>query len=313
VNQESTHNPQDQSPQGDGALPKAVLLRMAADGELDALGQQQLDDHLRNHPEDQACIDGERQLRSACARALAGAAAAPPALRTRVEALLADTRTRTTRASGASDDHRDSVPESFAPQTRSRSFWRRQAIVRFTAAAAMLALVATVAFMVGRTSPNAWAPAGTRIAAFARHEHSRCMTDMPTINSKFTVTELDKVPDAFSAITGKPVSLPTILHAERTGLHFVDAGECHLPGQGKSMQIRFRIGDNSNDLVSLWVQDDDGTLPLKEGVTYATGTGNGCVRLWRIGSVRYVLVCPDAEAAPMAIKALQVPTKTEQF
>lgn len=314
-------NPPQHEPESAAQLPVAVLLRLAADDELDASAQSQLQAHLRAHPEDQTIIEAERALRRACSRACSGDANTPPSLCSRIDSIIAQSRQHETQsASPASTspastpvvDDEPSIPQSLAAQTRSRRFWVGQTVVRYAALAAMIALVALVAFQVGRSS-DSWKPMGTQIAAFARHEHTRCLTDMPVIESKFTIKELDKVPSEFAAITGKTVTLPAILHAQQAGLEFIDAGQCHLPGKGKSMQIRFRTADNPDEILSLWVQDDDGQLPLKEGTTYTTGSGRNCVRLWRVDGIRYVLVCPDENTAPLATQAFHAPSQTQSF
>ncbi len=304
------------TPKSAAPLPVAVLLRLAADDELDASAQTQLEAHLRAHPEDQAIIDAERALRRACSRACSSDVSAPPSLRNRIDAIIAQSRQHEAQSASSVStpvaDDEPSVPQSLASQTQSRRFWIRQTVVRYAALAAMIALVAVVAFQVGRSS-DSWKPMGTQIAAFARHEHTRCLSDMPVIESKFTITELDQVPSEFAAITGKAVTLPAILHAQQAGLEFIDAGQCHLPGRGKSMQIRFRTADHPDQIISLWVQDDDGQLPLKEGITYTTGSGSDCVRLWRVDGIRYVLVCPDENTAPLATQAFEAPSQTQSF
>ena len=127
-------------------------------------------------------------------------------------------------------------------------------------------------------------------------------------DAKFTIETLDQLGAEFAALAGRDISLGAIAAAESQGLHFVDAGRCHLPGGGTAMHIRFRADGPGAGLVSVWAQVD-GTLDLEEGLTYKAGEGCDCVRLWRVGEVRYVMVCSDDQEQPLAEKALACPSQ----
>ena len=281
-----------------GELPIAALLRMAADGELSAEQESRLRAHLAAHPEDERRVDFERELRGACARACCPDCCAPAGLRERVMACCDE----------------DTVAEglaSRAPETRDRSFWARRMVLRFGAVAALIALVALMSFMVGRsaapTTPEGWIQ---RVASFTRKEHGRC-AEMPAAeNSKFTVERADQLEPEFAILAGREVSLGTVLEAADKGLQFLDAGECHLPGGGTAMHIRFQTDDPTAGVVSVWAQVD-GSLELDEGKTYVSGEGCDCVRLWRVGEVRYVMVCSSEESAPAAGGAFGCPLTTQ--
>lgn len=287
-------------------LPIGALLRLAADGELGPEQMERLEAHLAAHPEDAARIEFERDLRKACARACCGCGCAPASLRERI---LAGAEPAATVG-----------PEA----TRSRSYWLTGAIARYGALAAMVALVALVSFLAGRVgapeqqagveipSPTPRAVA-LSLASFARAEHERCEGGGPAIEGKFSIHDPGAVSEELSSIVGRAVTIPCILRAEREGLHFVDAGLCHPP-TGDAMHIRFSTsGELRPPLVSLWVQPDDGRLAIEDGVTYVLGDGGECVRFWRLNGMRYVLVCPDAAAAPGVREALESPAPTRTF
>jgi hypothetical protein len=284
-------------------LPLAALLRLAADGELTPEQGARLEAHLAAHPEDAERIEFERSLREACSRACCPGCCAPAGLRERIA-----------RAAGG-----DAGAEMIAERTRSRSFWAVGNLARFAAAAALVLLVASAGYLVGRAEPRlagieSGPPNGRLLAAslarFVRGEHGRCTEGGPAIDSKFYVTEPDAVPAEFADIVGASVSLPTVALAEERGLRFVDAGLCHPPG-GDAMHIRFRT--DTDRLVSLWVQLDDGTLGIEDGVTYTMGEGAECIRFWRVDGVRYVLVCPDEAAVPFVSLALASPAAVRSF
>ncbi|MCC7387724.1 MAG: hypothetical protein IT431_03050 [Phycisphaerales bacterium] len=277
--------------------PIAALLRMAADGELPAEQEPRLRAHLAAHPGDAERIEFERRLRAACARACAPETGAPPALRDKVLARWRETADEL----GAR-----------AARTRSQGFWAGRMLVRFGAVAALIALVAVVAFQTGRfgQGPTGPGPGATieQVARFARAEHGRCTGLPDPDNAKFTVETLDQLGAEFAAFAGRDISLGAVAAAESQGLHFVDAGRCHLPGGGTAMHIRFRTDGPGEGLISVWAQVD-GTLELEEGLTYKAGEGCDCVRLWRVGEVRYVMVCSDDQEQPLAEKAMACPSQ----
>lgn len=274
--------------------PIAALLRMAADGELSAEQEARLRAHLAAHPGDAERVEFERRLRAACARACTPETDAPPALRDKVLACCRQ---------GAN---------GLAVHTRTEGFWAGRMLVRFGAVAALIALVAVVAFQTGRFGRPAGGPGSVatieQVARFARAEHGRCIGLPDADDAKFTIETLDQLGAEFAALAGRDISLGAIAAAESQGLHFVDAGRCHLPGGGTAMHIRFRTDGPGAGLVSVWAQVD-GTLDLEEGLTYKAGEGCDCVRLWRVGEVRYVMVCSDDQEQPVAEKALACPSQ----
>lgn len=295
-------------------LSIAALLRMAADSECNEQQEARLRAHLDAHPEDEQRIEFDRQLRGACCRACSPECCAPSSLHASVRECCCETDQADTLADGLA---------ARAEQTHQQSFWAGRMVARFGAVAALIALVAVVAFMVGRFGPAPISgPDGTggvinttiaeQVATFVRGEHNRC-TDMPTgDNAKFTVREVASVPAEYSSLVGQTVTLASILKATEHGLTFVDAGECHLP-TGIALHIRFKTADPDAGFVSLWIQPDDEQVDIKDGLTYTCGEGCDCVRFWRAEGVRYVLVSPNLEAAPAAGQALECPEMRTQF
>lgn len=283
-------------------LPIAALLRLAADDELTAEQRARLDAHLLEHPEDGRRIEFERSLRCACARACCPCGCAPAGLRERILAQAATGGAEAT--AGAS---------RAAPR---RPDWGVRAVVRFGAVAAAVALVAVMAFLVGRSGQERGGLSGRTLAAslagFVVTEHERCAGGDATVESKFFIHDAEEAANEFGALVGRPVSLPCLRHAELEGLRFVDAGLCHPPG-GDALHMRFRRQDaeGGSGLVSLWVQEDDGRLPMEDGVTYTLGVGCDGVRVWRLDGIRYVLVCSRAEEVPAACSALASPRATQ--
>lgn len=291
MNQPEGHN------QGD--LPIAALLRMAADGELTPELEARLRAHLDAHPGDADRVEFECKLREACACACTPDTHAPPSLRDKV---LACCRAEATPGPPHADE------------TRRRAFWARPHLARFGAIAAVLTLVAAVSFMVGRggidLGPVTPQVMMGRVVHFVRREHDRC-ADMPVHdNAKFTVEQPSGLEPEFAALAGREVSLKTILDAENHGLHFLDAGQCHLPSGGTAMHIRFTTDNPGVGVVSVWAQVG-GTLDLDEGVTYAADDQSGvAVRLWRVGEVRYIMVCCTPDELPEAEDALGCPSQS---
>ncbi len=303
--------------EGNNRVSIAMLLRLAADGELSAQQEADLRAHLEAHPEDKARIEFDRKLREACGCACVPDCCAPESLRVRVLACCGESS-----GEPGAPPRRAGVAEGLAAraeQTRGRGFWAARVITRFGAIAAVVALVGVVAYMVGRTSPvpggdaaASMRTAADRIASFVRKEHDRCASGVPEIGAKFDITEPTEIPAAFESVVGKAFSLESILDAESHGLRFVDAGLCRPPG-GDALHIRFDAGGEGKSPVSLWIQRDDGSLPIEDGITYTKGDGCECVRFWRVDGVRYILVGSQEDAGPFASLALHSPPMVKPF
>lgn len=253
----------DRSSGAEGAMGPGVLLRAAADGELDPCQRERLAAHLREHPEDLRRVDFERQLRDACGRSLGGPSA-PAHLR---EAIVA--------ARG-----RDGVLARLRPALQ-------------TLAAAVLLLVA-VAFLARMAAIGGGAPAlagYAELAGYVAAEHEACERD-PSRAAKFTVERLDAVPQRFQNVLGGAAGLSEFQEA---GLTFRDAGECRLPGRGPSVHVRFERVENG-EAVSLFIQRArDSRVDFEPGRAYRLRSpGNDAlgreVYAWRSGELNYYIV-----------------------
>lgn len=300
--------------EGNNPASIATLLRLAADGELSEQQEAELRAHLEAHPEDRARVEFDKKLRDACGCACAPDCCAPESLRTRVLACCADAA-----AGGAQDPQLADRLAARAEETRDRGFWSGRAIARFGTIAAVIALVGLVSYMVGRSTPPG-GPQGQptirtveeRISNFVRTEHNRCEKSSPEIGKKFTITDPRELPAAFESMIGQPFSLACVLDADAHGLRFVDAGRCYPPG-GDAIHVRFVTEDEDASPVSLWIQKDDDSLPMEDGVTYTAGEGCDCVRFWRVDGVRYVLISSQEQAGPFASLALHSPETVRPF
>ena len=298
-------------------LSIAALLRLAADGELDAEQEARLRAHLEAHPEDEQRIEFDRQLRCACRRACSPECCAPESLRDRIRACCCESEQSDALAEGLA---------SLAEQTRTPSFWAGRVVARFGAIAALIALVAVVTVLVRQTGtvPGHGSLGGAegsgvieasmaeQIATFVRDEHDRCASMPAQLNSKFTVREVTEIPAKYESLFGQAVTLASVLKASEYGLRFVDAGKCHVP-TGTAIHIRFQTDDPEAGFVSLWIQPDDSQMDIEEGITYTCGEGCDCVRFWRAEGVRYVLVSPNLAVAPAAGQALDCPKICTKF
>lgn len=300
--------------EGNNPASIATLLRLAADGELSEQQEAALRAHLEAHPEDRARVEFDRKLRDACGCACAPDCCAPESLRQRVLACCSETA-----GGSASDPHLADRLAARGEQTRDRGFWSGRTIARFGTIAAVIALVGLVSYMVGRSTPPSGPPSQPtirtveeRISNFVRTEHNRCAKSSPDIGKKFTINDPSELPAVFESIIGQPFSLACVLDANDHGLRFVDAGRCYPPG-GDAIHVRFVTDDEAASPVSLWIQKDDDSLPMEDGITYTAGEGCDCVRFWRVDGVRYVLITSQEQAGPFASVALHSPETVRPF
>lgn len=268
MSEQTSHNPHDPSPKPDHTgeardlLPVGALLRAAADNELSAEDRARLDAHLRDHPEDDARIEFERRLRSHCAGAMQ-APPAPAALRERILAIAASAGQTTDSFSDEADQpDQDALADRIAERSRvareTHFGGRNRALVG--AAAAILLLVAgyslfsQVLSTPGTAGPqNAGVANGVSLANFFAAEHDRC-AKVPERSDKFTVADMNRVPDAITRILG---AVPSIPDFEAAGMVFRDMGECHVPGEGRSVHVRLETDGSrcrKGISVSLFIQ-----------------------------------------------------------
>ena len=303
MSEPTSHNPSSGMPDagsGPDPLPIASLLRAAADDELSTEDRARLDAHLRKHPEDDARIEFERRLRTHCAGAMQ-TPPAPAALREKILAIAASAG----ELSGESgrDTNDDVLADRIAERSRiaraTHFGGRSRALVG--AAAAVLLLVAGYSLfsqVIGTPSPAGPQTAGVgngfSLANFFATEHDRC-TKVPERTDKFTVADLSRTPDAFARILGQ---VPVIPDFQAAGMVFRDMGECHVPGDGRSVHLRLETDGSAcreGISVSLFIQQgrasvipEDESRPL--ALMRCSDGMKSTIYAWYAGGMSYFLV-----------------------
>ncbi len=289
-------------------LPTAAMLRCAADGELTLSQQAALEAHLAAHPGDAARIRFERDLRQACARAMAGQGAAAPAeLRARIAGLTA------APAAPAAAPQPAAEPEVVVVAGRiGAARFQRWASL----AAAVLLLGAGAALLVRggmltRGAPGDTASAAVVLTNFLSQEHKRCSSGREgSFAQRLRVTDLSRVPEAVQQVLGKPVSVESMAEAD---FQFIGAGSCRVPGAEKSVHLlfrRMRDGQPAGPPVSLFIEPDTGRLNLEEGVTYAVEEGGRDIPrviAWTHDGLVYYLVTSCSVTCESARHGLDAP------
>ncbi|MEO0631780.1 MAG: hypothetical protein AAFY46_13810 [Planctomycetota bacterium] len=296
-----------------GDLPLAALVRLAADGEISAEQERRLEVELERDSDLARRIEAEQLMRSSLERAFAEGPAAPAGLRDRVAAAMASVEL---------DADDADVPTQMASMTRDRSFWAGPA-ARVLAAAAALTLVATV-FVVSRGGAGPDSPLGnrTRAVQFVASEHGRCVVDIAPGAGKFRVTNAGEMPGLTGDVLGQEITLADLVVNGAENVSFIDAGRCGVPGGGSSMHMRFEVpsgtGGEPHEF-SLFVQQDQGTLELSEGVSYVLDPSNGgelelkspVIYVWLRGGMVYYLVVDNPKACGMIRERLAAPAEIE--
>jgi len=297
----SEHGPTERAPS------VGALLRAGADGELGAEDRARLESLLHENPELASCVDFERELRGACARAMGDRSpACPDAVRERIESMRgAPASTDHAERPIALDTHTHTHTHTQArdrSHTRSRSFWQRGGALGAMAAALLLAggalLWNSASFL--STAPGVGAAPSTRvgyaerIGDFVSGEHKRCL-DEQAASAKLVYADLVAVRERYTERFGAPVRLPD--RFEPGGPRFFGAGDCNLPSTPKSAHLRFDLTmPGGRDLhMSLFVAPDPGLLALDEGVTYTirsdeSASHGAALFAWSVDGVLYVLV-----------------------
>ncbi|MEO0513323.1 MAG: hypothetical protein AAF108_10580 [Planctomycetota bacterium] len=292
---ESSNNPSrstTEQPGGDTlhglSLDREALLRIAADGELDLLSNEQRRqaEALLAQPENAAFVADERAFRSTSARAFSDVGVPSETLRRGVEDRLRG----------------DLVPASVGGQTRKQGFWLRG--VATLAAAAAVAIVATTIFSGPPSSTGGGQFAGDplmalrgRVATFVSREHEKCEMNLRHASSKQRVVAAGDLPELVRDVMGRDLALESLVFSDGVGVSFVRAGKCGVPG-GASVHLSFDAASGSTSgPVSLFVQRDDGSLGLELGKTYTFGSAcddeGPAVYLWGDGTMIYYLVTDE--------------------
>ncbi len=284
---------------------RTTLLRAAADGELTAAGEQELRAHLAARPDDRAVVAFEQQLRKSIASAALGHPA--PQLKERIQHLCAGARAR------------ESSPlsvQTAAPRCHWQTAW--------LAIAASVALVAGIAYLTVRW-PHALPAPGELITpthrvslvSFVSSQHEECELHADMIGSKLRIDSLGKAPAAFREVLGRE---PDLGRLAQSGLRFMGAGPCAVPGRGRSVHMVFDAGADParreggrTALVSIFVQQDSGELAIEPGRTYRlvpnegpSSTAAAEIYVWKTNGFIYFLSStsgPALETARLALGA----------
>lgn len=293
-------------------LNLAALLRAAADDELTSPDERRLEAFLDEDPSLASRIESERLMRRAIGRALEREAgdAAPPGLRDRVARAMASADL------GAPGSV--SVPEAMARSTRSPGFWQRTNFRVGLAAAIVLIGITLTFFNTGTPlGPNQALADRTAAASYVASEHGHCVTDIAHAARKLVLQNPDDLPTLAGGVVGTEIALADLVASGATDIRFIDAGECHVPGGGPSMHLRFTLPDIEGD-VSLFLQRDSGRMKLAEGYTYLMVPGEDApktpsVYIWLREGIIYFLVVPERAGCEQLRESLVLPTETRSL
>lgn len=262
----------------------AELLRMAADGELDAVGRAALE--ARADESDEARIAFERELRRAVGRTMGEPAAAPESLRARIEGLVA-------AENPAAQDRGEAGPIwSFAGR------W-------MAVAAALLLVGAAVAMAVRTGAPSgptfASSDAQVQLAGFMAREHDACADLGAKFQRKMSCRERKEAAAMLEEVVGAPAGVASL-----EGFRFVGIGPCGVPG-GPSVHLLMEC-EQAGSRVSVFVVRDGGDGPTPGGgpcgVDKADLSQAAVVGLRR-GELVYFVVSGDAGLRRRALASLE--------
>jgi hypothetical protein len=273
---------------GDDPLPsrRTYLLRGAADGVLTAAERTELEQHLAAHPEDKSVIEFEGELRASLQRTLSGDRA-PEHVQQRVLDLARDT-----------------------------SRLRRLSLVRVLAAAAVLLAIGAAFWALRRSNPDQFGfeGRGQLVQFLATHPHECPITVERTIK-EFNVHRFDEAVSTLGTLLG---DAPLISDLGRTDLQFMGMGRCGIPGHELSMHLQFMGAKGSpleGAMLSVYVQHDDGRLPIADGTTYqlqpkATDYSALEIYVWKRQGLDYFIVTPNPKAGQIALASVAAPRFT---
>jgi anti-sigma factor RsiW len=273
---------------------RTELLRAAADSELTAEQRAEFEAHLRACPADASVVAFEKALRGAIAE-------------TRIDGPSAELRARIEGMRGAAVRPVGLAVED-GQGLRFRLVRRRWT---WLALAAGVALVAGVTYRMAFAPPPR--PSGgvlvnpdhrSALVSFVTGQHDECELHAQLVGRRFRIGPLQAAPPALSKIIG---AAPDLGQIEASGVRYLGAAECAVPGRGASVHIVLDAGalsesdgEGRTPLVSLFVQQDHGELNLEPGRTYRMvprefGAGPAEIFVWRKGGLVYFLVSTSAE------------------
>lgn len=297
-----------------GPVSRGVLLRLAADGELTARQEADLDRHLAACPEDVHRIRFERDLRSACARAMDGSIAAPAGLKEKILAARAG-------EAGPRSAGPDAVAARIQPggrvETR-RGLWRRYSGLMLAAAA--LPLVVAIGFLAvrgggGGRSAGPGNGAATLISSLPLEALARAYKGATNLRE----TSLELIRDEVMRLVGAPVN--ELDDLEAAGFQVVGYAPYQLPGGPSAAHIVFRRAASAEDRpgdvrLSVFVQNEHGRYT--EGITWKAG-GEGSreripfLRTWQCDNKVFYAMSNCPRTVEMARKGLHGPDTEEHY
>ncbi len=279
----------------------AAMLRACADGELCPEGCDRLKKYLAEHPEAQAQVAFEKNLKGCCDRVMREPVC-PHALRAKIHAM----------AGSAASMHASNE------QTRQKSFWQRSPVMSAMAAVLVIAAGALIwqssslismggGLGISETTPVAYAE---RIGNFVAREHMRCCEDQAA-SRKLVYEDPAEAAQYFSGKFERPVVTPSIGGSGEHQIRFYGGGDCHVPATEGSGHLRFDALGPEGQVVSLslFVAPDPGLLGLEEGKTYVLNSTQcdkqgASLFAWVVDGVMYLLVSEADESMCASVRGM---------
>lgn len=329
-------NPNNGAPQ---PLSLAALIRAAADGELSPADRERFEALRRQDPSIDRRVAFEVALKQRVGRAAAEhpSAKAPDSLRASIlDSFRNEPHALPTR--------HDTLADRAAAHHHLRDHRSGRRMGLFYGVAASVALVAAVLGYVSLQRPASSGPGQLAIGvqnastagpipagrvmhfvSFTNDQHDMCAGFGEAFDSKMTARTHAEAQAAAVELLKK---IPSVLELGskplmQAGYTFAGLGRCSVPGSGRSAHLMYKPDPTirpDGPVVSLFVQEDMGDLPLELDTTYTT---KGCktsslesctciVRVWRRDGLVYYLVAP-ANLCDEACRAFSSPTREKQL
>lgn len=291
MNDDRRMDPRQDPGRSGGPSRRTELVRAAADDEVTTEQRAEFEAHLRDFPADGSVVAFERALRFAVAE-------------TRIDGPSADLRARI-------EGMRTAAPRRVGLAVEGGQASRFRLVRRPWT---WLALAAGVALVAGVTYRTAFAPPPrpsggvlvnpehrSALVSFVSGQHEECELHAQLVARRFRIGPLQAAAPVLSRIIG---AAPDLGRIEASGVRYLGAAECAVPGRGASLHIVLDAGVPSESdgggrtaLVSLFVQQDHDELSLEPGRTYrmvpresGPGAGPAEIFVWRKGGLVYFLV-----------------------
>ncbi|MFG0258574.1 MAG: hypothetical protein ACF8GE_11790 [Phycisphaerales bacterium JB043] len=279
-------------------LPIGALLRMCADGEtLTPEQQARVDAYCAEHAGQPCCMKFEQTLRDRVAGVLSGSQQAPQSLRDAVRGIA---------------EQQGEVETAPAPIVRAdRSFWRPSRVMPLLAAAAVLlflggTLVWQSASLFGTSMPS-WIETTQQasLVGFLDSEHARVSENIDVASRKLTAdTPVETVALVNTNLGKNPCQLNLL---ESCQLRLVGAGDCGVPGRGKSIHVMYQ-NTATNEMLSVFIQQDPRSTESDPAHLCASRLSEGNeVLAWRYNGLIYYVVSPNPDQASEVMAAFGAP------